>query len=609
MALTKVKSGMRTLGAGEVVADNVADNSIPHGKMRGDAAIPASKLAATLDLSGKTVTLPAASVTAHASDFDDNELKDEIALLGFKTASVGSLAEYSLIKQSVDTFTDSTGISSADSANETKVSGYFYGAATNYSGDSSDGGLSTSANVTHTVQNTNGAYDGDMVVKQYSSLTINAGHTMTVNQPCRGLFIYVAGDCTIDGTISMTGKGGNANPNNAGGSDSNAVGAGGLQLGLVTPGGSTSFTNDGTGFNGAGTAIRTAIANTDNMVSNGTVFTMSKIGAAVRTGPTGNDGGYAFGWNGNNGVTGAATISTGSGGTGQIQNDGNSANYSAGDGGGGGAFSAGAGGGGIYANGAYGRNAGDGGSFGGAGGTGIMHGSGLGVGRGAGNPGGTNYNPSNDSRDYYDAEDGVGGIIWLVVGGNLSIGANGLLEAQGKRGGNAYVDGGSSGGGAIMVLHTGTYTVNNTNSTPINCNGGVVNNTSGPTYVAGAGGNGGFHVAQLSRIPGNMTLESTSKTATGTITQADLVATYSDGLGTAVVGTDIKFYVSRNAGTNWTEATMVSQGTTAGHTIITAHDIDIAGQDAGTAMRWKVTTHNQSGSKETRLQAISLGWN
>ena len=42
--------------------------------------------------------------------------------------------------------------------------------------------------------------------------------------------------------------------------------------------------------------------------------------------------------------------------------------------------------------------------------------------------------------------------------------------------------------------------------------------------------------------------------------------------------------------------------------IVTANNIDISGQPAGTAMKYKVTTHNQSGSKETRVEAISLGW-
>jgi hypothetical protein len=439
-----------------------------------------------------------------------------------------------------------------------------------------------------------------MVVKQYSSLTINAGHTMTVNQPCRGLFIYVAGDCTINGTISMTGKGGHSNPTTSGGSDSNAVGAGGLQLGLVTPSGSSSFTNDGTGFNGAGTAVRTAIANTSNISSNGTIFSISQLGGATKTGPTNSDSGYAFGWNGNNGVSGAATISTGSGGTGQIQKDGGS-NYSAGDGGAGGAFSGGAGGGGCYSNGGSGTHAGDGEPYGGAGGNGARVGA-VGAAGGAGNPGGAAAGSHGTNP-----ETGVGGIIWLVVGGNIVIGANGKLEAEGKTGGLAYADGGSTGGGAIFVLHTGTYTVDNTNSTPISSQGGQAVAGS-PSYVAGHGGDGGFHVAQLSQIPGQMTLESTSKTATGTVTKADLVATYSNGSGTAVVGTDIKAYASRDDGTTWTQLTLASQGSTGAHTILSAHDLDISGQPSGTAMRYKITTHNQSVTKETRIHAVSLGW-
>ena len=62
------------------------------------------------------------------------------------------------------------------------------------------------ANVTYTVPNKSGSYDGDMVVKQYTSMTIDAGDTVTVDAPCRGLFILVQGDCTINGTLSMLGK-------------------------------------------------------------------------------------------------------------------------------------------------------------------------------------------------------------------------------------------------------------------------------------------------------------------------------------------------------------------------------------------------------------------
>tara|TARA_Y100001960_G_C14726079_1_gene854962 strand:- start:1572 stop:1832 length:261 start_codon:yes stop_codon:yes gene_type:complete len=84
--------------------------------------------------------------------------------------------------------------------------------------------------------------------------------------------------------------------------------------------------------------------------------------------------------------------------------------------------------------------------------------------------------------------------------------------------------------------------------------------------------------------------------------------TYSDGAGTAVVGTDLKVYASRDAGSNWTELTMTDEGTTGGHKVLTAHNVDISSQPSGTSMRYKIETLNQSASKETRIQAVSLGW-
>ena len=42
------------------------------------------------------------SVSQHAQSFDDNKIQTNLALLGFKTASVGSLATYNLQDQSID---------------------------------------------------------------------------------------------------------------------------------------------------------------------------------------------------------------------------------------------------------------------------------------------------------------------------------------------------------------------------------------------------------------------------------------------------------------------------------------------------------------------------
>ena len=57
-------------------------------------------------------------------------------------------------------------------------------------------------------------------------------------------------------------------------------------------------------------------------------------------------------------------------------------------------------------------------------------------------------------------------------------------------------------------------------------------------------------------------------------------------------------------------ATLVGKGSYSGTTqIASAHDLDISGQPAGTTMRWKVETLNQSaGVKETRINGMSLGW-
>ena len=133
------------------------------------------------------------------------------------------------------------------------------------------------------------------------------------------------------------------------------------------------------------------------------------------------------------------------------------------------------------------------------------------------------------------------------------------------------------------------------------------------TYKTSAASGGNFHKELAFEVYdvdayANMTLVSTATTADAVPTKGNVVMTYTNGAGTAVVGTDLKMYVSRDNGTTYTEATLSSEGTTGGHTILSAHDIDISSQPSGTAMRYKITTHNQSATKTTRVQAVSLGW-
>ena len=84
-----------------------------------------------------------------------------------------------------------------------------------------------------------------------------------------------------------------------------------------------------------------------------------------------------------------------------------------------------------------------------------------------------------------------------------------------------------------------------------------------------------------------------------------------DGSGTATLNTDVKAFISRDSGSNFTQGTLVDEGTWGATTkrIVAFHNLDISSQPSGTSICYKVTTHNQSGgSKETRIHAVSHGW-
>jgi len=160
--------------------------------------------------------------------------------------------------------------------------------------------------------------------------------------------------------------------------------------------------------------------------------------------------------------------------------------------------------------------------------------------------------------------------------------------------------GGGGGGGYNAVGVAGT------------ANTGGGGGGGGSSQSGGAGGSGIVIIRRPTTAAvegGNMTLVSTAQTAQAQPTKGDVVLTYTNGTGTTTLDTDLIASVSRDNGTTYTAAPLTLQGTTGGHNIATAHDVVISGQPAGTSMRWKVVTANQSsGSKTTRIQAVSLGW-
>jgi hypothetical protein len=557
-----------------------------------------------------------------AGAVDTTNLETDIALLGFKVAANGSLAAYGLSKQTIDAFEDESGIDAGASTGEVRNNSKYYSGVVfgNYFGNGSlgnctfgasgitqtsdtvsidsvlttgteSGGPGTSSYGSSvpnssacyelTVANKSGSYDGDMVVANFKDLTIDANVTLTTDQPGRGLLIYVNGNCTINGALSMTARGGYSNPTTSGGSDSSAVSTTGIRIPLIKSGGTDTLAS--ADFAGAGNAAVSAVSNQTGISGNGTIFTINRNGTS---------GGTHGGSPPSNGATGSTTISTAGGGAGGSGSD----DGFGGHGGIGGVFGGGSGGGGGQE--ALGQTAT---AYGGPGGNGVTGGIYSSRG-GAGNPGGS----GNGGSQPVNGKNGTGGLIILIVSGNLTIGASGSLQAEGQLGGyyngGSDASGGGSGGGAIFGLYAGTFT----NSGSISLAGGYTNGT----YGSQSGANGGHFETSISGGDSyqNMSLVSNAVTADAAPDKADIVMTYTNGAGTATINTDIKAYVSRDNGTTWTQATLVADGTSGGHSILVAHNIDISSQPSDTSMKYKIETLNQSASKETRIQAVSLGW-
>ena len=117
--------------------------------------IRSEDITGTIDLSSKTVTLPAASVTAHVTATDIKPLENNIALLGFYRAIDNNKAVYEMQDVVIDNFEDATGVTSSTNGNRDSTGEYYSleGDGTFGNGDSitidwtvfAAGGSSTSA--------------------------------------------------------------------------------------------------------------------------------------------------------------------------------------------------------------------------------------------------------------------------------------------------------------------------------------------------------------------------------------------------------------------------------------------------------------------------------
>lgn len=317
-------------------------------------------------------------------------------------------------------------------------------------GDGLDGDLNTTGNVTIAAP-----ANGSPVVKQYKNLTINAGHIMTTNVPCTGLILFCDGNCTINGTLTMSKKGKKAVQDII------------RYIPDIVRKKNIAIPKGGLGGNGGGAEVATTYG-----------WGLKGLAARYRPqlvgGAGGGGGGGPFGYSGgNNGGAGGDAYDI----------------YIEGVGGGaaaadtsGKAGSNGGGGSGSGANTSYGSAVG--GAALGAGGGGSP-GGGSGTGGGTGTAG--------------VAGEPLGGSIILIVKGTLIIGATGVVSCDGGNGGaggNAAAatnqggggcGGGGAGGGTILILHKGSIT--NNGSMSVNGGiGGAAGTGRGSDAVAGVAG-------------------------------------------------------------------------------------------------------------------------
>lgn len=349
-------------------------------------------------------------------------------------------------------------------------------------------------------------YNGPLVTYLCDSLKINSGCLLSTNINCRGLRIIVKGDCYIEGTLSMTNRGSSYFPFWK--EDFPIITENGKILGYIPR----------YGANGADNIIYNYKSNTNNLDLLDIILNWTNTVKTSNTFKTGTTPHYIGpGLDGNFGIN----RQTGGGGSGSCGSGTLLQLMAGGQGGAGNCFSGGAGGGSYFSTISTGQNvigcpAINDASLGGAAisaslclsntGVAFTNNSGLNIGCGAGNPLGNifaeingitspiiNKTPStydNSVIPYVSPIDihSPGGLLILIVYGNLYINSLGKIEANGGNGdvtsitGCHYFTGGGSGGGSINIFHGGLFV----NNGVIEANGGQP-----PAAICTKGGNGG----------------------------------------------------------------------------------------------------------------------
>ena len=500
-------------------------------------------------LSGTLPALDGSALTGVATD--TSTIENNIAMLGFYRATDHSKAKYNLVDQVIDDYNDASGIDAANSTNELLSSGVYTASAD---------GLAASATKEFAATNSSWAIASGSIIDKMIVIG-GGGAGGQSNSPGRDYAAAGGGGGGWSGAVNYTIPTGITSANitiGAGGTGggSEAAGNAGGASSIVFGSDFTLSANGGNGGSGSSSTSSGGAGGSATSSGSGTLPTRLSI--------TGGGGGTGNGQG--TGATGAAGSSGSLSGT----------TYFAAGGGGGGS------GDGQGGSGGAGQSASYSGGGGGAGGDTENVNSGK--------AGGAGYGTAGESASIDGNEDGGS----KTVDSTTVFGGIGTLHNPGATGTTAEVrDRNNAGGGGLFG----------------GGGGGVGDGGVGNSSAHGAQGYVRVEYRAYAPVVGDLTLQSTDSTASTAPSSGDIVTLIENYAGTATLNTDIKGYISRDSGANFTQGTLVDEGSWGTNKKILAfHNLDISGQPSGTAICYKITTHNQSASKETRIHATSLAW-